>query len=636
MGQGKKEANRAATSGRSSGDPKIKGENFYRTAKQAKKLKVEGTGTAFRNKEGKIVQNAAYQSRDAPRGVIEPNRKWFNNTRVISQETLTNFREAIAETQNDPYKVLLKSNKLPMSLIRDGPPTEDGIKKHKAKMTIETEPFELAFGKKSQRKRPKLSFNTVDDLAANTDKSLESYHAHLEAKRLLSGETSTEAVEGEGEASMLEKDTTLSTAKEAIFYKGTSKRIHNELYKVIDSSDVILHVLDARDPMGTRCFHVEKFIATEAPHKHLVFVLNKIDLVPASTVAAWIRVLSKEHPTVAIRASLQNPFGRGSLIDLLRQFSILHKDRKQISVGMVGYPNVGKSSVINTLRGKKVSVVAPIPGETKVWQYVTLMKRIYLIDCPGVVSAKANDSNEDLIFRSVVRIENVEHPEQYIPALLRRVKLHHIERTYQIKGWTTHVEFLELLARRAGRLLKGGEPDLDGVAKMVLNDFMRGKIPWFTPAPAKDDHDGTVREGREGRFGEILTKRKRDEDESIVDTTMTESTPAKKQAKRSADDEDAFEGFSSDSDSEVDEEDGGETAAHEDGDEDMIPLDDSSDEGDVGEAAHSDSDEGNKAEGKMSNIDIEGADEVAESEPEAAPTPKKKKATPAPKRQRKT
>ena len=52
---------------------------------------------------------------------------------------------------------------------------------------------------------------------------------------------------------------------------------------------------------------------------------------------------------------------------------------------VVGYPNVGKSSVINTLISKKSCKVAPVPGETKIWQYISLMKRIFLIDCPGVV-----------------------------------------------------------------------------------------------------------------------------------------------------------------------------------------------------------------------------------------------------------
>lgn len=82
--------------------------------------------------------------------------------------------------------------------------------------------------------------------------------------------------------------------------------------------------------------------------------------------ARWVKTLSKTHPTIAFHASITNSFGKGSLIQLLRQFSSLFSDKKQISVGFVGYPNVGKSSIINTLKQKKVCTVAPIPGETKV------------------------------------------------------------------------------------------------------------------------------------------------------------------------------------------------------------------------------------------------------------------------------
>lgn len=171
------------------------------------------------------------------------------------------------------------------------------------------------------------------------------------------------------------------------------------------------------------------------------------------------------------------------MINLLRQFSALHSDRKQISVGFIGYPNVGKSSIINTLRKKKVCNVAPIPGETKVWQYITLMKKIFLIDCPGIVPPSSKDSETDILFRGVVRVEHVSNPEQFIPAMLERCKPQHLERTYEISGWTSAGEFLEMIARKHGRLLKGGEPDETGVAKLVLNDFNRGKIPWFVPPP---------------------------------------------------------------------------------------------------------------------------------------------------------
>ena len=74
-----------------------------------------------------------------------------------------------------------------------------------------------------------------------------------------------------------------------------------------------------------------------------------------------------------------------------------------------GYPNVGKSSVINTLVKKKSCKVAPVPGETKVWQYITLMKRIYLIDCPGVVYP-SSDGEVELVLKGVVRAEKLSDP----------------------------------------------------------------------------------------------------------------------------------------------------------------------------------------------------------------------------------
>ena len=138
------------------------------------------------------------------------------------------------------------------------------------------------------------------------------------------------------------------------------------------------------------------------------------------------------------------------------------------------------------------------------WQYITLMKRIYLIDCPGVVPPNSNDSSEEILLRGVVRVENVENPEQYIAAVLKKTKPQHIQRTYDVGGYETATEFLNLLARKGGRLLKGGEADVDGAAKMVLNDFVRGKIPWFTPPPTVEGQEEKKGiEGRKGLLGEM-------------------------------------------------------------------------------------------------------------------------------------
>ena len=170
------------------------------------------------------------------------------------------------------------------------------------------------------------------------------------------------------------------------------------------------------------------------------------------------------------------------------------------------------------------------------------MKRIYLIDCPGVVPPSQTDTPQDILLRGVVRVENVENPEQYIPAVLSKTKPQHIERTYQIKGYKDHIEFLELLARKGGRLLHGGEPDVDGVAKMVLNDFLRGKVPWFTAPPISEGAEEKGVEGRQGRLGEMPRKRKRD-DESMADTSVADVAST---AESAVDEEKEFNGFDSD------------------------------------------------------------------------------------------
>ncbi len=295
MGTGKKEKSRRAREGKGAGsgdgmnNVKTKGENFYRSAKKVKVLNMFKSGDPTRNAQGDIIKVAAFQSRATKPARVEPNRKWFTNTRVISQDALSAFRGAVEAQSKDPYSYLLKRNKLPMSLINDGKDKErkDGLIQHQAKIRIETEKFEDTFGPKAQRKRPRLAVSSVSDLAGRSQQDYDQY----KEKRLESSRLAGEAVEDERNEREKADEGELSFAREPIFSKGQSKRIWNELYKVIDSSDVVIHVLDARDPLGTRCRSVEKYIREEAPHKHLLFILNKCDLVPTK-VAVCVQPFS--------------------------------------------------------------------------------------------------------------------------------------------------------------------------------------------------------------------------------------------------------------------------------------------------------------------------------------------------------
>jgi len=140
------------------------------------------------------------------------------------------------------------------------------------------------------------------------------------------------------------------------------------------------------------------------------------------------------------------------------------------------------------LISKKSCKVAPVPGETKIWQYVTLFKRISLIDCPGVVVDTAGDTETDSVLKGVVRAERLENPEDYIDAILGQVKREHIAAQYKLQGkgeetWKDSLDLMEMIARRCGRLRKGGDPCIRSAAIMLINDFQRGRLPHYVAPP---------------------------------------------------------------------------------------------------------------------------------------------------------
>lgn len=430
-----------------------------RSAATVRRLKMYNTRPK-RDRRGKILKHEL-QSKELPSTRIQPDRRWFGNTRVVDQKELEFFREELQNRLSSSYNVILKERKLPMSLLNDH-------QKQARAHLLDTEPFEDAFGPKKKRKRPRLLACDYEALLKKADCSQDAFEQKSTTK--------------EGN----EEDGFRDLVRHTMFEKGQSKRIWGELYKVVDSSDVVVQVLDARDPQGTRCYHLEKHLKEHCKHKHMILLLNKCDLVPAWATKGWLRVLSHEFPTLAFHASINKSFGKGSLLSVLRQFARLKADKQAISVGFVGYPNVGKSSVINTLRTKNVCKVAPIPGETKVWQYITLTKRIFLIDCPGVVYHNS-DTETDIVLKGVVRVANLEDASEHIGEVLKRVKKEHLQRAYKIQEWDDDNDFLVKLCKLSGKLLKGGEPDLMTAAKMVLHDWQRGRIPFFVPPPQQQD-----------------------------------------------------------------------------------------------------------------------------------------------------
>ena len=299
--------------------------NESRSAATVRRLKMYNT-KPVRNRKGRVLYEP-FQLPYLPSTRIKPDRQWFGNTRVVNQKDLEVFREEMTKHGSGNYNVIIKGKNLPMSLLND-------YQKQSRVHLLDREPFLHAFGPKTKRKRPSLLASDYESLAKKADGSQDAFEDGNEAD-----------------------DGFRDLVRHTMFEKGQSKRIWGELYKVIDSSDVVMQVIDARDPQGTRCYHLEKHLKENCKHKHMVLLLNKCDLIPAWATKGWLRVLSKEYPTLAFHASINKSFGQGSLLSVLRQFARLKSNKQAISVGFVGYPNVGKSSVINTLRTKNVCKV---------------------------------------------------------------------------------------------------------------------------------------------------------------------------------------------------------------------------------------------------------------------------------------
>ncbi|EGC31276.1 hypothetical protein DICPUDRAFT_82812 [Dictyostelium purpureum] len=284
------------------------------------------------------------------------------------------------------------------------------------------------------------------------------------------------------------------------------RSFYREVKKVIEAADVIIQVLDARDPMGCRCLDIEKMILERYTNKKIVLVLNKIDLVPRENVQMWLKYLRNFYPTLAFKCSTQNQrrnlgqssinaetatqdalnstesLGAEQLLQLLKNYSRSLNIKTSVSVGIIGYPNVGKSSLINSLKRTRSVGVGATPGFTKIAQEVHLDKNVKLLDSPGIVPVKGN-VDENIILRNVVKLEKVADPIAPVEAILQRCSQKQILEIYEIAEFSSTVEFLSQVANKRKKVGKGGIADLHATALSVIRDWTGGKIPFYTQPP---------------------------------------------------------------------------------------------------------------------------------------------------------
>ncbi|UJR25249.1 hypothetical protein I4U23_006601 [Adineta vaga] len=292
-------------------------------------------------------------------------------------------------------------------------------------------------------------------------------------------------------------------------HEKSRKTFYREFKKVVDASDIIIEVLDARDPLGCRCPQVEEAVLTSGKNKKLILLLNKIDLIPRDNLDKWLKYLRNEFPTIAFRASTQNQrdrlghvkvslkacdehmlrssnkcFGAMTLMNLLSNYCRKNDIKTSVTVGIVGYPNVGKSSVINSLKRSQACETGAMPGLTKQMQTVKLDKLIKLFDSPGIVMSKETNP-ATLILRNCVRIETIENLLPAIELLLHRCSKEQMLLQYDLDDFRDVNDFLMKIAVKMGTLKKGGISDTHKAAQRVLSDWTNGKLTYFTEPPER-------------------------------------------------------------------------------------------------------------------------------------------------------
>ncbi len=263
-------------------------------------------------------------------------------------------------------------------------------------------------------------------------------------------------------------------------FTGTEKTKYPVLAeKIVQMSDIILEVLDSRFIKATRNPELEEQIKNQK--KKIIYVLNKTDLIDLRKVKEEeIMELSPKTFVSCIDRKGGKELRNKIKMTAQKVEKPVDKFLDKITVGVIGYPNTGKSSVINLLVGKPAAGVGSDAGFTHGIQKVNLTSGIVLIDSPGVIPKKEySTSNIEAMARNT-KVGARSHSQVKDPAVavtnIMRDYSSVLEKFYNISAGGDAEILMEKLGRQKGLLKKGNEVDEDKTARLILKDWQEGRI----------------------------------------------------------------------------------------------------------------------------------------------------------------
>jgi ribosome biogenesis GTPase A len=253
-----------------------------------------------------------------------------------------------------------------------------------------------------------------------------------------------------------------------------------QVREMIRTSDIILEVLDARFIDKTRNRELEREVLDQ--EKKLIYVLNKVDLVEVSELK---KNVSLEELEPYVLFSCKNRVGRARLRERIKiEVKKLKLGDKKARVGIIGYPNTGKSSLINILAGRKGVGTSAQAGFTKATHKIRFTKDILILDTPGVIpdeefAERTLREKKKHVQISTTTFDKVRDPEMIIAEFMKQ-NPGVLEEFYEIEAEGDSEVLLDELGSRRKFMKKGGLIDTERTARLIIKDMQKGKIR-FSP-----------------------------------------------------------------------------------------------------------------------------------------------------------